>query len=35
MSFDERARTWDDDPIKTERAAAFGENHCRAGTTEA
>jgi len=23
MSFDERARTWDDDPIKTERAAAF------------
>jgi len=23
MSFDERARTWDDDPIKTERATAF------------
>lgn len=23
MSFDERARTWDDDPMKTERAAAF------------
>lgn len=23
MSFDERARTWDDDPVKTERAAAF------------
>ena len=23
MSFDERARTWDDDPVKTKRAAAF------------